>query len=115
MEKINKALDYYYKKKLETIKLLEIKTQAAPSAKKRRNPIQKETTEKKDGNAIKSLKKLKIESDKDSLKSLKENKEQLSDTEGNIVNEDLQKEPTENEKSKKKPSRLKYHYILIFL
>lgn len=101
MEKTNKALDYYYKKKQETVKLLENKT--GVSGKKRKNPVQTtETTEKKDKNVNKSLKKLKIESDKESFLDAKEIKENSEIDPQNGNTEDPAKE--ENDKAKKKSS-----------
>lgn len=101
LEKTNRALDYYYKKKQEPVKLLENKVGA--SMKKRKNP---ETTEKKDKNVNKSLKKLKIESDKDSFLDAKEIKENCEidpqNVNGNV--EDQTKE--ENEKAKRKSSKI---------
>ena len=65
LEKANRALDAYYKKKAEKLKLIEIKP--VTSEKKRKTPSTKESIESKDGNVNRTLKKLKIDSDKESF------------------------------------------------
>lgn len=114
MEKTNKLLDAYYKRKQEKPKLKEPK-KTTGSEKKRKTPSSQDSVDKDLGsNAAvnKTLKKLKIDSDKESLVT---GKDPASDSEMPMEKPMVEEPPKDSEadKSKKKQSKSPVSHFFI--